>query len=824
MLLKKMLREMKKDWAQAVSIFLLSFLAISMYCTMEGHVLAQNKARAVFHEECNLADIWVYGEGFTEENLEAVRELDFVEDAQLRMSVIGSAPDCDGAQVDIYLERENLLNKPYYIEGEEFDPEDTDGIWLTNAFAKLRDIRVGDAFTVEYNGVTFTRTVRGLIESAEYEYRQAEGDADVYIENIAFVFMSYDAFPIREYVTHLIEQEKITSASVAENTHVLDAQLEQLESNGMGVSDITKEMLLSAVDRIGDEQLAKMMPYTQMIIKTADGSALSREEEIAEALEHNYAAMVDKDSISGIARLDSELSQHETFSYLFIIIFVGIAVLMIATSVSRLVERQRTQIGTMNALGMKSYKVIFHYISNSFFLSLLGVAAGTLVGSYVFSPAMVKLFAEWYIVPGLKAGFEMIYVGISALVVLVCTFSAYVSCRKVLRIKPAQALRPAAPKSGKHCIFEKLPFWDKLGFHMQYNLRDISRAKLRAGMCVLGTAVGMLLMVYGVACSSLVDEMVAIIYEKVQPAEWQLKLSEDAALSELDALSEDVAGELVMMNYIEIAKTEAAVSAEKKKEMITVFEGKGYYNLLDTQQKVITLEPGEVGISRKLAEDMDIQIGDEIYWHLYTENDWHMARIAVIYHSSEIQGIAYLREDFEETGEDFVPNYLFSDVNLQEYGNRDYAVSVNSNQEMVDAFEKSMEVIDVMIWMMLIFSVFLIVVVLYNSGNLSFHERIREFATLKVLGMQSDRIRRILSIQNFWLSLLGIIIGAPLGKVSFNAMMNTNGENFDYNLTIQPWCYVVAAVLVLAVSVLISFLFSKRIKNLYMVEVLKGVE
>lgn len=824
MLLRKMLRETKKDWAQALSIFLLSFLAIAMYCTMEGHVLAQNKARAVFHEECSLADIWAYGEGFTQDNLEAVRELDFVQDAQLRMAVTGSAPDCDGAQVDIFLERENILNKPYYIEGEEFDPEDTSGIWLTNAFAKLRDIQVGDEFTIEYNGITFTRPVHGFIESSEYEFRQAEGDADMYLENIAFVYMSYDAFPIRDYVIHLIEQEKITAASLTDNLHVPDELLELMEHYGIGVPDITKEMLLSAVELMDDEQLSQMMPYTQMIIKTTDGSALAREEELKEALDSNYAAMVDKNSISGIARLDSELSQHESFSYLFVIIFAGIAILVIATSVSRLVERQRTQIGTMNALGMKRYKVIFHYISNSFFVSLMGTAVGILVGSFMLSPVMVNLFAKWYIVPGLEAGFDVSYIGIGAVVVLVCTLSSYISCRKILRIKPAQALRPAPPKGGKHCIFEKLPFWSKLGFHMQYNLRDISRAKLRSGMCVLGTAVGMLLMVYGVACSSLVDEMVALTYETVQPAKWQMRLSKDAALSELDILSEDVDGELVMADAIEVAKTESAVSTEKKKETITVLEGKGFYNLLDTEQNVISLEPGEVGVSRKLAEDMDIEIGDEIYWHLYTENDWHRAKVGIVYQSAEIQGITCLREDFEESGEDFVPAYLFSDENLQNYSDKDYVISVNSNQEMVAAFEKSMEVVSIMVWMMIIFSVVLIVVVLYNSGNLSFHERIREFATLKVLGMQSGRIRRILSVQNFWLSLIGIVIGAPLGKVTFNAMMNTNGDNFDYNLTIQPWCYVVSAILVLALSVMISFLFSKRIKKLYMVEVLKGVE
>ena len=784
MLFKKMLRETKKDWVQAVSVFLLSFLAVAMFCTFEGHVLAQHSARTVFHDQCNLADLWVYGEGFSEENLEAVRGLGFVEKAQLRMSVTGAAPDYDGAQVDLYLERESLVNLPYYIEGEEFDPQDKEGIWLTDTFAKLRGIHVGDDFTIEYNGITFTRRVKGLIESAEYEYRQADGDADVYLENIAFVYMSYDAFPIRDYVTHLIEQEKITAEDIAENTYV---------------------------------------PYTQMIVKTTDGSTLSREEEIGKALNGEYAAMVDRSSVAGIARLDSELSQHESFSYLFVIIFAGIAILVISTSVSRMVERQRTQIGTLNALGMKRYKVLFHYISSSLFFSLLGVIVGTFVGNFFLSPVMINLFAEWYIVPGLKAYFDVRYILMGLAVVAACVLSSCLSCRRILRIKPAQALRPAPPKNGKHCIFEKLPFWNRLGFISQYNLRDISRAKLRAVMCVLGTAVGMLLMIYGVGCTVLVDDMLDVIF-KVQPAAWQVKISEDAAVSELDSLADEVSGELVMVTGIEAAKKANASSQDKKKETLTVIEGKGFYNILDENRNLLSLEPGSIGISRKLAKDMDFKVGDEIYWHIYTENEWHRSKIGLIYQSNETQGITLLREDYEQTGEDYTPTWLFSDQYPERFADKSYVVSINSKQEIEDVYRKSMEVLIVMVFMMIIFSVILIVVVLYNSGNLSFHERIREFATLKVMGMQSGRIRRILSVQNLWLSMTGIIVGAPLGRLSLNAMMNSNGDNFDYNLILRPWCYVAAAVLVLAVSVWISFFFSKRIRRLDMVDVLKGVE
>lgn len=416
MLFRKMLRDYKANFGAFFSVFLLAALAMALFCTFEGHVLSQKVARENYHKECNLSDVWMYGEGFSDDELDTVRNLDFVKDAQLRMSVTGSAPDCDGAQVDIYLERENLVDTPYYISGEPFDPTDTDGIWLANAFAKLRNIKVGDDFTIEHNGITFTREVKGLVESAEYEFREADGDADMYLENIAIVYMSYDAFPIRDHINHM-------------------------------------------VDKISDEKLAKIMPYTQMIIVTTDGGGLAHEEALAESIDRDYSAIVDRKSIPGLARLDSELEQHQSFSYLFVIIFVGIAILVIATSMGRMVEQRRTQIGTMNALGLKRHKIMLHYISFSLVVSVVGVVLGLLVGTLWGSPAVIGMFANWYIVPGLHSVFHPMYFIIAAGIVAVCVLASYISCRKLLRIKPAEALRPAAPKKGKKCIFERLPFW-----------------------------------------------------------------------------------------------------------------------------------------------------------------------------------------------------------------------------------------------------------------------------------------------------------------------------------------------------------------------------
>ncbi len=782
MLFRKMLRDYKANFGAFFSVFLLAALAMALFCTFEGHVLSQKVARENYHKECNLSDVWMYGEGFSDDELDTVRNLDFVKDAQLRMSVTGSAPDCDGAQVDLYLERENLVDTPYYISGEPFDPTDTDGIWLANAFARLRNIKVGDDFTIEYNGITFTREVKGLVESAEYEFREADGDADVYLENIAIVYMSYDAFPIRDYINHM-------------------------------------------VDKISDEKLAKIMPYTQMIIVTTDGGGLAHEEALAESIDHDYSAIVDRKSIPGLARLDSELEQHQSFSYLFVIIFVGIAILVIATSMGRMVEQQRTQIGTMNALGLKRHKIMRHYISFSLVVSVVGVVLGLLVGTLWGSPAVIGMFANWYVVPGLHSVFHPMYLIIAAGIVAVCVLASYISCRKLLRIKPAGALRPAAPKKGKKCIFERLPFWKKLSFTSQYNLRDISRAKLRSFMCVIGTAVGMLLMIYAVGCNELLGSMIEINFNRVTVGEYQIKFSEDAKTETVDDMAEELDGEMVMMNQVEVAKEKNAPSDKKKKETVTVLEGKNLYNILDLNNQVKKLTPGTIGISRKLAADLDVKEGDTIYWHLYTKNTWYEAKVGTIYRSLESQGIAYLREDYEKTGAEYTPSFLMTDDKAaKDKADLDYVTGVNSKSEMQAAYESSMEIMNMMVGMMAVFSILMIVVVLYNSGVLSFHERVKEFATLKVLGLRSSKIRRILSMQNLWLSIIGIIIGAPLGNVSLNAMINTNGENFDYNLMLAPVDYVIAGIFVMIISMLVSFMFSKRIRKLDMVETLKGVE
>ncbi len=857
MLYRKMLREMRGNLGQFISVLILSFLATFIYAGFESNVVGSGKAVNEFHEKTNIADAWIYSEGFKEENLDQVKELSFVKDAQFRTEIRGTTVDYEGAQLDIYLMDESTILKPYVFKGTEeeneklkvsdsveFDGDDKEGVWLNGSFAKEWDIAVGDKIKLEYNGIKFERTVRGLIMEPEYEYTKAEKDSDINFKTLAYVYMSYKAFPIREYAESKVKSGKINARELKSSDAFKD-KIEDIEKKlaeyGMTIDDIDEDMLLERLDKMSDEELLRLIPYSTMLVTLTDeaksdaretikeeksniSEVLFYEKQISDAIDKNYAVMVDIESIVGIQRVADELKQHDTFSYAFAFIFLVIAILVISTTMSRLVERQRTQIGTMNALGMKRYKIAIHYMSYSFFVSLIGAVAGLVAGPRVVGKLLVNMLFEWYMIPDVKVGSNALFYVVTAVTVLTCVLASYISCKKLLRVPPAAALRPAAPKKAKRIFAEKLPIWEKLSFSTQYNLRDVSRSPLRAVMGIVGTAVGMVLVLYAFGCYFLVDDIVDWNFNKIQNYSYQMALSEDKDVKYFDEICDAVDGEMIMTDQIELAKEPHADSLDKFKQTITVIEGKGLQNITDEKTVITSMVPGKVAITSRLAKQMGVTVGDKIYWHIYSKNEWYESEIGLINRTPETAGITILRDDFEKTGCEYVPTAILSRKNLKAYDGKDGILGVYDMEKIKEVFIKGYDVIKYLFYMMMIFAVITVVVVLYNAGNLSFHERLKEFATLKVLGLSSKKIRKTLNQENIWFAVIGIIAGSPLGRPTLTAMMNSNGDNYDYYIHLPIYLYVLSAVFVLVVAIIVSMMFSKKIKTLDMVGSLKGME
>ena len=229
-------------------------------------------------------------------------------------------------------------------------------------------------------------------------------------------------------------------------------------------------------------------------------------------------------------------------------------------------------------------------------------------------------------------------------------------------------------------------------------------------------------------------------------------------------------------------------------------------------------------MTMKQADRLGLGVGDKVYWKPNDGDKWYESEIGLISRNPSITGITMLREDYEDLGIDFRPMMLMTNEPAESVAGRDNVAAVHNKQDLIESFEKTMEVMNLLVYFMVFFSALLIVVVLYNSGNLSFNEREKEFATLKVIGFGSGRVRRLISTQNLWLSIIGTIAGLPFGKRALQAMMDSNGDSVDWPSYIAPKTYLLGAGFVMLVAILVGFMFSKRIKRIDMVEVLKVLE
>lgn len=826
MLFRKMLREIRGNFGQFASIFILSMLAVMLFASMKASNISAYRRQAEMYKLTNTADGWIYGEGFSEEQLNKIRDLKEVKDAQRRMHVTANAKDHDQAQLEIYLMDEALVSMPYYISGEPFDLSKENAIWISESFAKAWDLKAGDDFTFTYRGLEITKRIAGIMVAPEWQYMKADKDLDVVTKNISVIYMAYREFPAKAYIRSLIEKGDLTLEDVAEHSELVREKLEQMEKLGISKDAITTEQLLKMVDDISEEKIRQMLPYIEIAFTTYGQDVKGLEEKISDALEGDYAVLCDRGDIAGIKVMTDELAQHDQFAVSFPVVFIAIALLVIMTSMNRIVTQQRTQIGTLRALGMKRRKIIFHYLSYSFLVSLLGAVAGLFLGTYVLGEFIAQVFREWYYIPGWTVEMDGSFVLVVILIVAACTGATYSSCHKVMEVQPAESLRPAAPKAGKKIFLESLPLWERLGFNAQYNLRDVFRSKLRAIMGVLGTAAGMMMMVAAFSSITTIQNASDWTFEKLQNYKTQIDFDGDVNLEQAQELRNRTDGELIQTVAVEIAAREKAKAGKRKSTVLVVTEGKELYRLTDERQRLTKLEPGTIAITKKLAETFDLKVGDTLYWHLYEKNEWHAAKIGTINRNPTLQGITMLREDYEKTGEKYLPTVLYSKETDPEESVRKAkgVLAVHDDADMRQSFDVMMQMIYLVLGVFMVFAMILPIVVLYNSGNLSFNERVKEFATLKVLGFQTGAIRKLLSLQNLWLSMIGIVLGAPFGTKILQYMFDSNGDSMDYQVAAGPLEYVASGIFVLVISVLVGFLFQKRIRRLDMVETLKGIE
>lgn len=758
MLFRKMLRDMGRHKTQFVSIFIMAFLAVYIYCGVGGEWRGIKESVNEFYEETNIADVFLYGDGFSDDDSKAVRKIESVTNVERRLEV-DTIADMDGdPEITLNFVEKNEISSAYLVEGEKFDVDDADGIWIDKRFADARDIKIGDTVTTSYNNIEIEKEVRGVIYSPEFVYLTSESITPNFYEN-GFAYLSCKAFPYPD-----------------------------------------------------------MMIYSTMLINTTSDNINALEDEISDALDGGYSVFLSQDNHPSVNSIAGEIDQHKMLGDIFPVVFFIIALLIIMTTMTRIVTSQRTQIGTLKALGFKKRSIILHYVYYGFFLSFAGVVLGIIVGPltlpYLFLPSM----SGYYTLPEWKIAYNISYIIVAAAMVILCTLVTYFACSKLLRDTPAKTLRPKSPKISKHSFLEKTRLWKHLGFNAQWNLRDILRNKIRALMAVLGVLGCTALVICAFGMLDSMNDLKEWQYENLYIFDSKLIIDDTVTENQIESAKEKVDGEFIMESAVEMRANDT-----KKTGVLTVAEDDTeLLRFTDPDRKYISLPTDGIMMTAKMASSLGISEGDEIEWHIYGSEEWYKGTVTTIDRQPASQGLTLSKSYFEDLELEFSPTSILTLSNVSE--KPDGISSILSISQIVGNWDVMTESMMIMVYILILAAAILSIVVLYNLGLLSFTEMERDMATLKVVGLKSRKLRSLLLTQNIWCSVVGFIIGVPSGMLLLKVICDSSGESFDFFLSLHQLNLIYSFLITFGFSILVNLMFSRKIRRLNMVESLKGVE
>lgn len=757
MLFLKMLRDMGRHKTQFISIFIMSFLGVFIYAGVGGEWKGLKSTSNNYYKKTNIADVWLYGNGFTDEDEKAVKDIDGIKETERRLVVDGVGKFDNKPKIALNYVEKNDISKMYLLSGESFST-DKDGIWLDGRFAKAHNLSVGDKITITYEGLTIDKKIMGTIYNPEYVYEpNGDGMTPDFSAN-GYAYISYRYFPV---------------------------------PNGI--------------------------VYNQMMFKTDGRDASKLESKVDSTLKGKNSVYLLKKNHTSYAMFQQEIDQHKSMGSIFPVAFLVIALLTMLTTMTRIINSQRMQIGTLKALGFKKRTITLHYISYGFWISLAGSLLGAIIGPMTLPRLFYPSMSSYYTLPEWKPVIDPSFYAMAAATVALCMLITYSACRKVLADTPSKTLRPKAPKLVKHNVFERTALWKKLGFNMQWNLRDISRNKVRSLMGVLGVLGCTALLVCAFGMNDDMNDIKDWQYKQIDTFNSKLSVSDVAPDSEIKDAMSKVNGQAVMEDTVEIKKGSA-----KKTGSLTACDNVTLQKMTDKDRNIIDLKQDGVMISLKMADQLGVKTGDEIKWHIYGNQKWVTSTVTGIYRNPIAQGITLTRSSLEKLGYKFRTTSILTSENVT--GKIAGISSIQDKSDLVKAWDKMIEAMMKMVYILIAAAASLAIVVLYNLGILSFTEAERELATLKVVGFKSNKLGRLLLVQNILLSAVGFIVGIPVGKWLIDAMVSTAGDSFDMMTRIHTENILLSFAITFAIVILVKVMFSGKIKNLDMVGSLKGVD
>ena len=648
-------------------------------------------------------------------------------------------------------------------------------------------------------------------------------------------------------------------AEIQANTEKLTSSQAELDANEQKLLDGEKEIreneqkLKDAKKDLEDakKKLSDGKKEYQDGKKEADDKIAEAQQKIEDAqkevddIETPEWIVTDRNDLPEYSDFGDNAERLKNIGKVFPMIFFLVAALISLTTMTRMVEEQRTQIGTMKALGYGKASIASKYLSYAFLATVGGSIAGVLFGEKVLPFIIIQAYGimYWNIGDHMQLDYELQYALIASGAAVICTMGATLfSCAKTLAETPASLMRPPAPKEGKRILIERISFiWKHLSFSWKSSMRNLFRYKKRLFMTIFGIAGSMGLMLVGFGLYDSIMDIAILQYDQIQHYDAMVINDEDATDSQEKDLLKFLDGNSEIDHYTRVQLTKMTAPKEKGSVSIYVYVPENTENFKEdvtlrdrkSHEQYELTDDGAV-ICEKTASLIGVKTGDEIT--LEKDNRKYKVKITAVTENYMGHYVYMTPPCYEKTfGEK--PEYSSTVYTMKEDAESDLetlgnailkypaALSISYTSSTAGQVERMLGSLGAVIWVLIISAGMLAFVVLYNLNNINITERQRELATLKVLGFYDGEVSQYVFRENILLSFIGILAGAVFGIFLHRYVITTvEADAVMFGRNIKPISFVYSGIITFGFSMFVNMVMHFKLKKINMVESLKSVE
>lgn len=646
---------------------------------------------------------------------------------------------------------------------------------------------------------------------------------------------------IQQSETALAEGEN----EIEKNEQKLKDAEKEIEENEQKLSDAKKDLedgQKELDDGIKEYEDGK--EEAQQEIKDGEQKIEDAQKEIDE-IEMQEWIITDRTDLPEYSDFGDNADRIRNIGEVFPVMFFLVAALISLTTMTRMVEEQRTQIGTMKALGYGKYDIASKYLNYAFLATVGGSAFGVLIGQKILPYIIIEAYGIMYhnMANNMQIHYEFEYAAIASVAAVACTMGATLfSCYKELAETPASLMRPPAPKEGKRVLIERITFiWKHLNFSWKSSLRNLFRYKKRLFMTIFGIAGSMALLLVGYGLRDSIMDIAVRQYEDLQHYDGTIINDEDATEQQWEELVSYLENNEKIERYTPIQLSSMVVPTEKSKLSVYVYVPENVENFREdvTLQDRVTKEQYELtdqgaAICEKTADLLDIDVGDEII--IEKDNKEYKVKVAVITENYMGHYIYMTPKVYQETFDE-EPKYQDIVFTMKEEYNDQLektgeeiltypaALSISYTESIAGQLERMLGSLDTVIIVLIVSAGMLAFVVLYNLNNINITERQRELATLKVLGFYDTEVSQYVFRENILLTIIGVLAGSGVGVLLHQYVITTvEVEAVMFGRIVSPLSFVYSALFTCGFSAIVNIVMHYKLKKIDMVESLKSVE